>query len=150
MLKNSITNETEIKLKGVVNSVEWTRIGAEGGDMNSSGFAIKAYIVALLTLLFGVVFSLNLHDWSWFSRSGSLVVVNGIILTSHQIIEHVGRLNRRRSRWESQFNHDWADDDKQNLIYRDEHLWATEKYGLYMLIIGTLVWGFGDLLGEVG
>lgn len=115
--------------------------------MKESGFAIKAYIVALLTLVLGAVLSINLDDWQWFARSGSLVVVNGIILTSHQIIEHVGRLNRRQSRWESQFHHDWADDDKQNLIYRDEHLWATEKYGLYMLILGTLVWGFGDLLG---
>lgn len=114
--------------------------------MKSSNFAIKAYVVALLTLVLGVVLSINLRDWSWFARSGSLVVVNGIILTSHQIIEHMGRLKQRQAKWESQFNHDWAEYDKQHFIHHEEHVWATEKYGLYMLILGTLVWGFGDLL----
>ncbi len=69
--------------------------------MRTSNFAIKAYIVAVLTLFLGVVLSLNLHDWSWFARSGSLVVINGIILTSHQIIEHMGRLKQRQAKWEN-------------------------------------------------
>ncbi len=114
--------------------------------MRTSNFAIKAYIVAVLTLFLGVVLSLNLHDWSWFARSGSLVVINGIILTSHQIIEHMGRLKQRQAKWESQFNHDWAEDDKYRLIHREAQILVSEKYGLYMLILGTLVWGFGDLL----
>jgi len=33
-----------------------------------------------------------------------------------------------------------------HLIHHEANIWATEKYGLYMLILGTLVWGFGDLL----
>ena len=28
-----------------------------------------------------------------------------------------------------------------------ESIWEIEGHGLYMLIGGTLIWGFGDLLG---
>ncbi|MEN8170398.1 MAG: hypothetical protein ABFS08_09270 [Pseudomonadota bacterium] len=113
--------------------------------MRNLKFTIKAYTAAFITLLVGVVLSFELGDWSWLSRSGSLVVVNGIILTSHQIIEHMQRLGRQQ-RSDSMVNRDWASDDKHHFIHDDhEVLWRSEKYGLYMLIIGTLVWGFGDL-----
>ncbi len=29
---------------------------------------------------------------------------------------------------------------------REEEAWEIEGHGLYILIIGTLVWGFGDLI----
>ncbi len=28
-----------------------------------------------------------------------------------------------------------------------EHTWMNEKSGLLMLVLGTLIWGFGDLIG---
>ena len=115
--------------------------------MKTKRFAIKAYAIASLTLLLGVVLSLAFDDWEWFSRSGSLVVINGIILTSHQIIDHINRLKLEHVPASRQFGRDWANNEKQQLIHDESHgIWQYEKYGLYMLIIGTLVWGFGDLL----
>ena len=113
-------------------------------------FTIRAYVIALLTLVLGIILSLKNHDWSWFSRCGSLVVINGIILTSHQIIEHMHLLKQRQMRQASQFERDWAHEDKHHFTHvGDDITWKLEKYGLYMLIIGTLVWGFGDLVNLI-
>ena len=118
--------------------------------MKTRRFAVQAYAVALLTLMLGVALSLLLYDWTWFSRSGSLVVINGIILTSHQIIDHINRLKLGQTPPITQFGRDWADREKHHLIHDPkEGVWQYEKYGLYMLIIGTLIWGFGDLLNYV-
>lgn len=114
--------------------------------MKTRLFAIKAYAIALLTLLLGATLSVGLHDWTWLARSGSLVVINGIVLTSHQILDHINRLKLNQGRLPSQFGRDWAERDKRQFINESpEGVWRYEKYGLYMLIIGTLVWGFGDL-----
>ncbi len=114
--------------------------------MRDPRFTLKAYTAALLTLLIGVVLSIELGDWSWFSRCGSLVVVYGILLTSHQIIEHMQHLGRQQRR-DSMVNRDWGSDARHHFLHDDtEQRWRSEKNGLYMLIIGTLVWGFGDLI----
>lgn len=113
--------------------------------MKTTKFSLKAYSMAMLTLAAGIGVSIHFQDWSWFSRSGSLIVVNGIILTSHQIIEHIHNLNRYQR--ERQVNHDWAAADKFFILHEDhENRWMSEKHGLYMLVAGTLIWGFGDLL----
>lgn len=62
----------------------------------------------------------------------------------------MGRLKAREGRRESQFNHDWVGDDKQRMIHHEEHLWASEKYGLYMLSLGTVVRESGDLPNMLG
>lgn len=114
--------------------------------MRHAHFTYKAYLAALITLLIGGVLSVRLGDWSWFSRCGSLVVVIGIILTSHQIIEHMHHLGRQHRR-DLMVNRDWASEEKHHFLHDDhERRWRSEKNGLYMLVIGTLVWGFGDLI----
>lgn len=118
--------------------------------MKTRQFAVKAYAIAILTMLLGAVLSMSLDDWSWLSRSGSLVVINGIILTSHQIIDHINRLKLSQLPPSRQFGRDWANSEKEHLIHDPkEGVWHYEKYGLYMLIIGTLVWGFGDLFNYI-
>ena len=111
----------------------------------------RGYLSALFVFIFGVYLSLKTSDWSWFSRSGSLVVVLGIILTSTQIIENSKRLKQRQLSWEAKFTHDWATKLESkvfpNLRANDTDIWASGRCGLLLLINGTLVWGFGDLLG---
>ncbi len=114
--------------------------------MRTRRFTLKAYTAALITLLAGALLSMELGDWGWFSRSGSLVVVYGILLTSHQIIEHMQHLGREQRR-DSMVNRDWGSDARHHFLQDDNEMrWRSEKNGLYMLIIGTLVWGFGDLI----
>ena len=111
----------------------------------------KALILSFSVSAISIWLSINLHDWSWFSRSGSLIVVIGIFLTSTQIIENNRILNTRKRHHENNFSRDYADNIKDKPIERtrqtDEELWESGLRGLYLLILGTIIWGYGDLLG---
>ncbi|MGM0593968.1 MAG: hypothetical protein ACQETD_05460 [Pseudomonadota bacterium] len=118
--------------------------------MKNGFHAIRAYSIALLTLAAGIGLSIYLSDWQWFARTGSLVVINGIFLTSKQIIEHMQQLGRYQSRGSTPCDRDWASSDRHEFVHDSHELrWLSEKCGLYLLFLGTLVWGFGDLLGRV-
>ena len=112
-----------------------------------------AVVLSIVMLLGGGVISFEFSNWSWFSRSGSLVVVIGIFLTSSQIIENNRQLKSRRHYHEQNFNRDYAEDMKRQTLARsrslDEDIWASGLRGLYLLVIGTVVWGFGDLVGAL-
>lgn len=114
---------------------------------------IKAYTIACIILLSGCMLSIRLGDWSWFSRCGSLVVVIGIILTSSQIFEHIRWLKIRELNLSGEFRRDWASEErKQTLLdsrFNEDVAWTNERSGLLMLIGGTLVWGFGDLMEKL-
>lgn len=118
---------------------------------NSSAWGLTG-----LSLLSGVGASLISGDWGWFSRSGAAVVAVGIALTSRQIFEHNRRLleHQRRDRGVGRHavhGHDWADENSIRQLIRaradEEDHWRREFSGFHMLLGGTLVWGFGDLLG---
>lgn len=110
---------------------------------------LNTYLLALISLLGGAALSIQTGNWGWFSRSGSLLVIYGILLTSKQIIDHMQQL-KQLQRCEQLSQRDWAKNDKTQLI-KDYHelQWRDEAYGLYMLVAGTFIWGFGDLLGEI-
>ena len=132
--------------------------------MKMSVNAMKAYGLASLALAAGLCVSLSTSNWSWLSRSGSAVVVIGILLTSSQILEHSRRLRRRRGSWERRAStfmndgpsltpQDFASEERLRTLTRagiyEENTWEIEGYGLHILILGTLVWGFGDLVGLI-
>ncbi len=111
----------------------------------------KALLLSTTVIIFGVWLSIDQNDWSWFARSGSMIVVIGIFLTSSQIIENSRRLKLRRSHHEQNFHRDFAEDVKRGTLDRsrglDENIWENGLRGFYLLVVGTLVWGFGDLAG---
>lgn len=142
----------------------------EGGRYSDYKLAMRlspktwvAYGLVAFAFGTGGVLSVGSGDWTWFARAGSLVVAIGIVLTSSQIIEHNRRLRQRRVDIERQLrrqtqlstsaNRDWAGDDSIRSLLRsrtrEEYAWEIEGHGLYMLVVGTLVWGFGDLLGAL-
>lgn len=105
---------------------------------------------ALLLLGGGLAASLHSGEWSWFARAGSAVVAVGILLTSNQIREHMQRLRSLRSQLALQSQRDWAVGEDKRALMRaaaeQESVWEIESHGFYMLIGGTLIWGFGDLI----
>ncbi len=114
---------------------------------------LKAYAIACIILASGCMISLSQDDWSWFSRCGSLVVVIGIILTSSQILEHIKIMKIRHLNLSGDFNRDWAQEDRQQTLndsrFNEDITWTNERSGLFMLIAGTLIWGFGDLIEKL-
>lgn len=111
----------------------------------------KAMLMSAITIAAGSWISFTSHDWSWLARSGSLVVIIGMFLTSSQIIENSRKLKNRRACSDHNFTRDFADDIKRDTLERsrslDEELWESGLRGLYLLVAGTLIWGFGDLVG---
>jgi hypothetical protein len=95
--------------------------------------------------------SLHFDDWSWLSRCGSLVVVIGITLTSSQILDHIRLLKLRELNLSGELNRDWASEERKQALlesrFNEETTWTNERSGFLMLIAGTLIWGFGDLVG---
>lgn len=113
----------------------------------------KALLLSTAVFIFGVWLSIDRDDWTWFARCGAMIVVIGIFLTSSQIIENSRRLKIRRSHHVRNFHRDYAEDIKRGTLDRsrilDEDIWENGLRGFYLLVIGTLIWGFGDLLGQM-
>jgi hypothetical protein len=105
----------------------------------------------MLCLAAGIWLSRLSADWQWFARSGSLLVIIGMVLTSCQSIENNRHLRSRRVHNDDNFHRDFADSvERRRFNQLDaEDIWAHGLRGLYLLVIGTLVWGFGDLLRRV-
>ena len=110
------------------------------------------YFLSVLIILCCLYISYFSQDWQWFSRAGSLIVILGIYLTSTQIIENSHRLSQRNrgAQQNGNFQRDWASDKHEKIIHHarhhEEETWVMGKCGFNLLIIGTFIWGFGDLL----
>jgi hypothetical protein len=113
----------------------------------------RAVLLSLIVTASSITFSLKTGDWNWFARSGSLVVIIGIFLTSSQVIENSRRLRSRRTHHVKNFDRDYAEESRKESLSRsrilDEDLWENGLRGFYLLVIGTLIWGYGDLIGHI-
>ncbi len=119
----------------------------------------RAWGLTAVALLAGIAASYASNDWTWFSRAGAAVVAVGIVLTSRQIFEHNRRLLEHQRKYPAPHEvpsrgtagHDWANENSIRQLIRarshEEENWRSEFSGFHMLVGGTLVWGFGDLLG---
>ncbi len=104
---------------------------------------------AVVTAAF-VALSVATGDWTWFARSGAILTALGLVLASRKILiaradllSLLGEMEavdgaERTARLES-FKRLQRDLDRQTF----------EKAGFGLLILGTLVWGFGDLVGRI-
>jgi hypothetical protein len=105
---------------------------------------------AVLSMAAGLWLSVATTDWMWFARSGAVLTALGLVLASRKIliaradlVALLGDMERvdgaeRTVRLES-FKRLQRDLDRQ----------VMEKAGFGLLVVGTLVWGFGDLLGRL-
>lgn len=131
------------------------------------------YQVAFLSLAGGVLYigawltSINWLGHEWFSRSGSVVVVIGVIsgfgslfveqvLRSRLVVqERIALLKARRKFRQINAPDDFTEAEiariEQHFDELEIKLQNTLKIRagaleFFMLIVGTLVWGFGDIL----
>jgi len=85
-----------------------------------------AFVVSVFVLIAFYAISKFMNDWTWFARSGSILVCIGVITASYDI---KGQMEKRRA----------PDAYVSQAIFLE----AT------IVVVGTLVWGFGDLVGHI-
>lgn len=123
-----------------------------------SSYNLLTWGLTAVSIAIGVGAAFASGDWTWFARSGAAVVAVGVVLTSHQVFEHnrrlIGYQRRQRGHRGQPYDthaHDWANENSIHQLIRarshEEENWRREFSGFHMLVGGTLIWGFGDLLG---
>ena len=79
----------------------------------------------------GVYASAGTEDWSGFARSGAVIVIIGALLTTWDSLR-AGNSPRRLLRH----------------VFSRERM-PSETLGMCLIVLGTLIWAFGDLAGRL-
>jgi hypothetical protein len=129
---------------------------------------IETTIAILLLPISGVFISFSLADWQHFERSGSLVVIVGIILAWKDI---TGNLNLFEQYANNQIHSRLQEIEKEKISLRnaltESAMSGVEKMGeevkeaigllkkrirlleVLALGLGTLIWGYGSIIGAL-
>lgn len=134
------------------------------------GFERRLYAAVLLLLICGIMWSFLRHDWQYFERSGSLVIVVAIALTWRDFVSLIGNVQKL---YQDEFDrllasfdsarppgiiagaiHNGKRQDIEAARINTEELikllrWRLRTTEAIILILGTIVWGYGALLGNL-
>ena len=85
-------------------------------------------------------------EWHWFGRSGAILTMAGVLLSVRPLIR-MGFSEWYRSMSVIDCGH-LEPTPEEIEAERQSNLDATaSRIGVYMAVIGTLVWAYGDLIG---
>ena len=116
---------------------------------------IQVYFISIIILaLLGITPSIMTSDWTWFERSGALLSVYGVWMAFHDYAayyenKHNAAFNELAENLSSQHSKE-LNEIKYLVISGQEELnKKIRKIELYIIIIGTLVWGYGAPLASL-
>lgn len=97
----------------------------------------------LVATIMGLTLSVRTGVWLWFSRFGAVITVAGLLLTMSPVFHkgiYISQSDARK----------WAkiDEHGKTLITSedDRRIGRSVFTGILISIIGTVIWGFGDLV----
>lgn len=119
-------------------------------------------LVSLVVVIASIWADWGSESWAWFQRSGSLVSLTGGVLGYRSImrmrVHGVGGANTAvvRGRIESvddsgavQTVSRSYDADTRRYLHEAARDRIAGYIGAFLILLGTLIWGYGDLLGKV-
>lgn len=117
-------------------------------------------IVTLIVVVFSIYVDWRTASWTWFQRSGTIVALTGAILGYRSIVrlgkEGVGgssvsfAIGKVVSTSDDGSRVTVAYDEETERRFREADLDRAAGYvGAFMAIAGTLIGGYGDLVGKL-
>lgn len=102
----------------------------------------------LVMTLLSAWYSWKLHDWQWFGRSGSILTLCGVILSVRPLIRMgLSKLIEYQATIDcGSFQPTLEELQTINEANLDS---KASQYGAIMATIGTVTWGYGDLIGKL-
>jgi hypothetical protein len=120
---------------------------------------VKGWLtLAAIVLAAGVVVSVTTAESQWFARSGCILVVIGVYMTGTEFLLHGSASHASSSStmnteddpgYKEAYEADMARREYEGDRYdpRFSSVWLKEWIGFYLVIAGSVIWEFGDLLG---
>ena len=105
-------------------------------------------ILGASIIVISIIVSIKTCDGHWFQRSGAILVISGVLLSSRRIIRKNSEELRRAEEIINGGTFVEAEEQKEEKkqIRRDINAF---KIGPWFLLLGTLIWAYGDLLGSL-
>jgi hypothetical protein len=109
------------------------------------------YFSIFLLTLTGIFPSLYFADWVWFSRSGSLLVVYGVYIVW---LDYQSGIDGGLTNVANAAKEKFSEQQSQELLSTIESIRTSNKkqyqtMEFLILGVGTLIWGYGDLIGKL-
>lgn len=101
--------------------------------------------VFLFSLSLGVFASIYTGNWGWFGRSGSVATISGLLLIMRPLLRK-GSVHQARSGVLGEITFDSKGNHKELIDSQEIKDGIASLVGAIFTIIGTIVWGFGDLV----
>jgi hypothetical protein len=108
-------------------------------------------VIALVWLAISVLLSITYHDWLWLARSGSILTLCGAALATRRLVRlGVSGFVKDESTIDGGFFEGGEVSAEAKVAEREQMLDVrAASIGFWFIIIGTLIWGYGDLMNRI-
>jgi len=104
-------------------------------------------IIPITWTILSAIMSSATHDWSWFERSGSILTMIGAALTVRPLLrmgpEEFFKTLHTVDGGNLDPNMEEKEQDRQDKIDLTAY-----HVGFWFVFVGTLIWGYGSLIGK--
>ncbi len=112
-----------------------------GNLCTHSGFLLT---MAIGVVAIGIAASLVAGEWHWFSRSGAIVVLIGVLMSARKCVR-VGFEGLLQDATAIDCNPALQASGQKNAEKEHNQDISAAQRGIWVAVAGTLIWGFGDL-----
>lgn len=103
-------------------------------------------IIVVIIVITSIIISFYTDKWHWFGRSGAWVTMIGVVLSVRPFIR-IGVNGWIQSQKVNNLGSIIATPEEIKEDTQKTHDANALKIGVYMSVVGTLIWAYGDLLG---